>query len=161
MAVERPVIAHLRDGTPVAGWLAKANPAVWDVESHLAEHGRVDAWRLMHGYRADLVAAGHPFVLWLTGPRAGVIAVGCVTGPAVVEHHDDGRQHDVGPRPYCPVDAVAVKPPIGKAALLATFGFSGAEVIRTPRSGNPLALTPDELDLIADLLPADPWADPA
>jgi hypothetical protein len=149
--VSRPTIAHLRSGMPVGGWLCKANPDIWDVESHLVEHGRVDKWRLMHGYRADLLAAGHPFVLWLTGSRAGVIAVGTVTGRAEVVDTDDA-----GPRPYCPVDAVAVEPVL-KADLLAELGFEMTEVVRTPRAGNPLALTPDELDLIADHLVDDPW----
>jgi hypothetical protein len=149
--VSRPVIARLRSGSPVAGWLCKANPEVWDVESHLVQHGRVDRWRLMHGYRADLVAAGHPFVLWLTGPRSGVIAVGAVTGRAEIVDSEDA-----GPRPYCPIDAVAVTP-VPKAALLSQLGFEMAEVVRTPRAGNPLALSPDELDLIADHLDHDPW----
>lgn len=146
----RPVIARLRSGAPVAGWLCKANPEVWDVESHLAEHGQVDRWRLQAGYRADLVAPGHPFVLWLTGPRSGVIAVGEVTSRAVV------RDSRAGPRPHCDVDAVAV-PRIPKAALRAVPGFELAEVVRTPRAGNPLALSPTELDVIADHLGADPW----
>jgi hypothetical protein len=149
--VSRPTIARLRSGTAVAGWLCKANPEVWDVESHLAAHGRVDRWRLMHGYRAELLAPGHPFVLWLTGPRSGVIAVGFVTGRAEIA--DDG---DAGPRPYCPIDAVAIDP-IRKATLLADLGFELAEVVRTPRAGNPLALTPDELDMVADHLEHDPW----
>jgi len=105
----------------------------------------------MRGYRAELVAPGHPFVLWLTGPRAGVIAVGTVTGPAEV--HDCGP---AGPRPCCPVDAVAVAP-VRKATLLLDIGFQTSEVVRTPRSGNPLSLTPDELDLIGDHLDHDPW----
>jgi hypothetical protein len=155
--MSRPVHAVLRDGTEVAGWLCKANPEVWDVESHLAEHGTLASWRLMHSYRAGLVVAGQPVVIWLTGARAGVIAVGTTTGVPELRRHDGARDAgEVRARPHVPIDAVAVEP-ITKAELLDVPGFELSEVVRTPRSGNPLALSPAELDHIADHLEVDPW----
>ena len=103
-------LAVLRDGTEVAAWVFKANPDVWDVESHLARHGAVDRWTLAPGYRGDLLVPGHRAVLWLTGSRAGVIAVGTVTGLAYEDlDEDEGRL-----RRWAPVQLRAV-PPVRKA----------------------------------------------
>ncbi|MEO5680940.1 MAG: hypothetical protein ABIS47_14875, partial [Acidimicrobiales bacterium] len=63
-------LAVLRNGTPVACWVFKANPEVWDVEAHLAAGHPVERWPVAPGYRGDLLAALHPALLWLTGRRA-------------------------------------------------------------------------------------------
>ena len=137
----------LRDGTEVAAWVFKANPDVWDVEGHLARHGSVERWTVGPGYRGDLLAAGQPAVLWLTGRRAGVIAVGSVTGAAFPElDADDGRL-----RRWAPVRLLAVDP-VRKAALLSDHRFHRPEVVRTPRLGSPLALTRAELDAVEESL---------
>lgn len=140
-----PPLPVLRDGTEVAAWVFKANPEVWDVEAHLDGVGSVDRWTMAPGYRGDLLAAGHRAVLWLTGRRAGVIALGSLAGPAYEDlDEDEGR-----PRRWAPVhlDAVA---PVRKATLLADPRFSRAEVIRLPRLGSPLALTRTELEAVED-----------
>ncbi len=137
----------LRDGTEVAAWLFKANPQVWDVEGHLARHGSVDRWTVAPGYRGDLLEAGQPALLWLTGSRAGVIAAGSVTG-LVYDDHDERRDRW---RRWAPVRLAAV-PPVRKATLLADPRFGRAEVVRLPRLGSPLALTKSELDAVEDAL---------
>ena len=140
----RPV---LRDGTEVAAWVFKANPEVWDVESHLARVGAVDRWTVAPGYRGDLLAAGQPALLWLTGRRSGVIATGEVAGEAYDDHDEDtGRW-----RRWTPVRLAAV-PPVRKGALVADPRFRRAEVVRLPRLGSPLALTRAELDAVEDAL---------
>lgn len=140
-------LAVLRDGTEVAGWVFKANPEVWDVEAHLAGHGSVDRWTLAPGYRGDLLEAGHPAVLWLTGRRAGVIAAGTVTGAAFDDLDEDtGRV-----RRWAPVHLAAVDP-VGKATLLADPRCRRPEMVRSARLGSPLALTRAELDAVEDAL---------
>ena len=141
------LLAVLRDGTQVAAWVFKANPDVWDVEAHLARHGSVDRWTLAPGYRGDLLAAGHPAVLWLTGRRAGVIAAGTVTGPAF----DDLDEETGRVRRWAPVRLAAVAP-VGKAALLADPRCRRPEMVRSARLGSPLALTRAELDAVEDAL---------
>ena len=140
-------LAVLRDGTEVAAWVFKANPDVWDVEGHLAAHGSVDRWTVAPGYRGDLLDGGHRAVLWLTGRRAGVIAVGSVTGPA----YDDLDEDDGRLRRWAPVRLEAV-PPIRKATLLADPRFRCPEMVRSARLGSPLALTRQELDAVEDAL---------
>lgn len=139
-------LAVLRDGTGVAAWVFKANPAVWDVEGHLARHGSVERWTLAPGYRGGLVGAGHPAVLWLTGARAGIIATGRVTGPAYDEPDDEGRL-----RRWAPVHLAAVDP-VGKAELLADPRFRRPEMVRSARLGSPMALTQAELAAVEDAL---------
>ena len=142
-------LAVLRDGTEVAAWVFKANPDVWDVEGHLARHGAVDRWTLAPGYRGDLVAAGHPAVLWLTGARAGVIAAGRVTGSAYEDlDEDDGRW-----RRWAPVHLEAVEP-VRKPLLVADPRCSRLEMVRSARLGSPLALTRAELDVVEDAIGA-------
>ena len=140
-------LAVLREGTEVAAWVFKANPDVWDVEGHLASHGAVNRWTLAPGYRGDLIAAGHPAVLWLTGARAGVIAAGRVTGSAYEDlDADDGRL-----RRWVPVALDAVDP-VRKPTLLADPRCQRLEMVRSARLGSPLALTQAELDALDDAL---------
>ena len=143
----REPLAVLRDGTEVASWVFKANPDVWDVEGHLARHGSVERWCVVPGYRGDLLAAGHAALLWLTGSRAGVVAVGTVTGTTCHEVDPEGEQL----RRWAPVHLRAVDP-VRKASLWADPRFHRAEVVRLPRLGSPLALTRSELDVVEDAL---------
>ena len=146
MARSEP-LAVLRDGTEVAAWVFKANPAVWDVEGHLARHGSVDRWTLAPSYRADLLGAGHRALLWLTGARAGVIAVGTVMGPA----YDDLDEDDGRLRRWAPVHLVAV-PPLRKPDLLEDPRCRRLEMVRSARLGSPMAVDADELAAIDDAL---------
>lgn len=140
-------LAVLRDGTEVAAWVFKANPDVWDVEGHLAAHGSVDRWPVAPGYRGDLLAAGHPAVLWLTGLRAGIIAAGTVTGPS----YDDLDEDDGRVRRWAPVRLQAVEP-LRKAVLLADPRFRRPEMVRSARLGSPLALDAAELEAVEDAI---------
>ena len=149
----RPPLPCLRNGTEVAAWVFKANPEVWDVEGHLARAGAVDRWPLAPGYRGDLLAAGHPALLWMTGGRAGVIAAGAVAGPAYDDHDEStGRW-----RRWAPVHLAAVAP-VRKADLIANPRFRGSEVVRLPRLGSPLGLTTPELEVVEDVIGgSDEW----
>ena len=138
-------LAVLRDGTEVAAWVFKANPGVWDVEAHLARHGAVQRWTVAPGYRGDLLRAGHPAVLWLTGRRAGVIAAGTVTGTA----YEDLDEEDGRLRRWVPVHLEAVEA-VRKPALLADPRCSRLEMVRSARLGSPMALTRAELDAVED-----------
>lgn len=144
--MSRP-LAVLRDGTEVAAWVFKANPEVWDVEAHLAVHGPVERWTLAPGYRGNLLAAGHPAVLWLTGRRAGVIATGTVIGAS----YDDLDEDTGALRRWAPVRLAPVDP-VRKATLLADPRCRRLEMVRSARLGSPLALTRTELDAIEDLV---------
>jgi hypothetical protein len=158
-------VAHLRDGTPVAAWLLKANPAVWDVGTFLASGAAVDRWRLARSYRSDLLAPGHPVVLWVTagdpGHPPGVWGVGEVTAGAEddVGEPDDPLWRDRAAqrqvRPYVEVRLRVLARPAPAAAVRDHVVLAGMELFRAPRMGSPVALTPDEWDALGGLLPTE------
>ena len=74
--------------------------------------------------------------------RAGVIAVGTVTGRAEI-----AESEEAGPRAYCQYDALAVEPAL-MATVPAGRGSERSVAVPQPRAGNPLALTPHPLHLI-------------
>jgi EVE domain len=145
-------IARLRDGTEVAAWLFKANPAVWDVVGAIAAINAdpgaepIDRWPMVASYRIDLVAPGQPCVLWVTGGRTarttGVWGMGHVTTEAYLDA-SDRRPDDT--KPWAGLDLEFLTQPIPLAELAADERFARAEIIRAPRVSSPVALTADEL----------------
>jgi hypothetical protein len=83
-------------------------------------------------YRLDLMAAGQPCLLWLSGRvRPGVHALGELLGPP-----------DVGPGgPEVPVRLTLLTDPVDRVDLLADPAASEAEVLRMPAGSNPSWLT--------------------
>lgn len=149
-------IAHLRDGTPVAAWLFKAKPEVWDVigaiEAILADPAapRIESWEMAASYRVDLVRPGHPCVLWVTGGRhaktTGVWGVGEVTTPPWFDtQSEEGR-----PRFEVGLELEHVAEPIRLIELATDERFARAEIIRAPRVSSPVALTAAEFGAIEE-----------
>ena len=156
---DREPVAHLRDGTPVAAWLFKAKPEVWDVvgaiRAILADPAAppIDSWEMAASYRVDLVRPGQPCVLWVTGgrhaPTTGVWAMGeVVTAPVFDVMSEEGR-----PRYGVGLDLDVVGDPVRLIELAADERFARAEIIRAPRVSSPVALTADELAAIEDAWP--------
>lgn len=162
-------VARLRDGTPVGAWMLKANPSVWDIGSALVEGTPLDWWRLAPGYRAGLVAPGHPCAVWVTRGdarvRSGVWAVGRVTGAPVPGSgdpddplwRDAAAQRQV--RPRIAVDLEPLDEPVAREVLAEDPRLCGTEVLRVPRIGNPAAITPGEWAALCEWLPGD-WVTP-
>ena len=160
-------IAQLRDGTEVAAWMFKANPAVWDVVEALRLHHessgdrRIESWRMAHSYRVDLVHTGQPCVLWVTGgrrsPHAGVWAIGHVSSEPYLDVVDPldslwvDRTTQDRVRPYVGVELDVFEGPILLSELLHDQRFSGAEIRRAPRVASPVALTSQEMSAILEL----------
>lgn len=159
-------VASLRDGTEVGAWLLKANPAIWDIGTALREGTDLDWWRMARSYRNDLVATGHPCVMWVThGDRrvgSGVWALGAVTGPVDEDcgDPDDPLWRDEAARrqlrPRLPVRLEVLSRPVLRAAFAADPRLHHAEVLRVPRIGNPAVLTPDEWEALLDLVEDPP-----
>ena len=79
-------------------------------------------------YRLELMAAGQPCVLWLSGrDRPGVHALGVLTG--AVQPDDDGWT--------VPLALTLLPEPIPRAELLADPVAREAEVLRMPAGSNP------------------------
>ena len=101
-------------------------------------------------YRLELVAAGQPCLLWLSGrDRPGVHALGTVAGP--VRAATDG--------PVLPVELTRLPEPVPRADLLADPRMRDAEVLRMPAGSNPSWLSREQFAAVLDRLP-DPGLGP-
>jgi hypothetical protein len=102
-------------------------------------------------YRLDLMAAGQPCLLWLSGrDRPGVHAVGTLAGPP-------GRDAD---GPVVPVRLTLLPEPVDRAELLADPVARGAEVLRMPAGSNPSWLSREQFAAVLDRMPParlGPW----
>ena len=155
------VIAELRDGTPVGGWLLKARPSIWDIGTALRDGTDLDWWRLAPSYRAELVRAGHRCAMFVTRGdgrvRSGVWAIGEVTGDPVEDTgdpddplwRDEAAQRQL--RPRIPVRLDVLGEPVAREAMVADPRLAGTEILRVPRIGNPAALTPGEWSALCEL----------
>jgi hypothetical protein len=95
-------------------------------------------------YRLELMAAGQPCLLWLSGrDRPGVHALGSVEGP--VEEVDGG--------PTVPVRLTLLPEPVLRAELLGDPRMQDAEVLRMPAGSNPSWLSRTQFDAVLDRAP--------
>ncbi|SNR78623.1 hypothetical protein SAMN06272737_12555 [Blastococcus mobilis] len=92
-------------------------------------------------YRLDLMAAGQPCLLWLSGrDRPGVHALGEVTGH--VENRPEG--------PVVPVRLTLLTEPVPRSELMADPRMAAAEVLRMPAGSNPSWLSAEEFAAVLD-----------
>jgi hypothetical protein len=118
--------------------LAAGEVACWVLKTSRPPEAIVSGWRpgseqalsrcVRPSYRLDLMAAGQPVLLWLSGrEQPGVHALGVLDGPVTTDA--DG--------PVLPVRLTRLAEPIGRAELLADPGARDAEVLRMPAGSNP------------------------
>jgi hypothetical protein len=92
-------------------------------------------------YRLDLMAAGQPCLLWLSGmDRPGVHALGELAGD--VEDRPDG--------PVVPVRLTLLAEPVPRADLMADPRMQEAEVLRMPAGSNPSWLSAAQFAAVLD-----------
>lgn len=116
----------------LGAWLFKSTPAALPVAEVLRTgFGTVTGRCVRPGYRTDLVRAGQPVLLWVSGrdPEhpAGIYARGRTTGAGAYD----------GSEPFVPVRLCAVEPTVPRVELLAHPVLAWAEVIRMPAGSNP------------------------
>jgi hypothetical protein len=133
--------------------LSADDVAAWLVKTSLPPEELVDGWPpgdtrrlqrcLRASYRLDLMRAGQPCLLWLSGrDRPGVHAVGTIAGSPTT---------GVG-GPEVPVTLRRLRRPVPRDLLLRSPAFAGAEVVRMPAGSNPSYLTAAQLSAVRDLL---------
>jgi hypothetical protein len=142
--------------------LAAGDVACWVLKStrppgELAPGWVAPASRLLsrcvrRSYRLDLMAAGQPCLLWLSGRESpGVHALGVVCG--AVEDRPEG--------PVLPVRLTLLAEPVPRADLLADPRMRAAEVLRMPAGSNPSWLSAEQFTAVLDRVDGDrlePWA---
>lgn len=123
----------------LGAWLLKGNADLTDLRGRFARDPRVERWCVRPGYRARLMRAGQPVLLWASGSRRrdvpyGVWGAGRLTGPA---HQDpDGGWH-------VPLDLLVAAPDrwVSRAEIRADVRLAGLEVLRQPQAANPSFVT--------------------
>jgi hypothetical protein len=124
----------------LGAWVVKASPTE-DTVAELVRRGFSTDWTscVRPTYRTDLVEAGQPVLLWVSGrdasTPAGIHARGVTTGSAAY-----GEDQVRVPLRLEPVD-----PPVRRADLFGHPVLQGAEVLRMPAGSNPSYLTVEEL----------------
>ena len=128
----------------LGAWVVKASPE-GDTVAELVRRGFATDWVscVRPSYRADLVEADQPVLLWVSGRSAGIRAAGVTTGPASY----DGSQLSV------PLRLQPVDPPVQRAELLEHPVLRDAEVLRMPAGSNPSYLTREQLDALTAAWP--------
>jgi hypothetical protein len=95
-------------------------------------------------YRLELMDAGQPCLLWLSGPRRpGVHALGVLAGPPDVD----------AAGPVVPVRLILLTRPVGRTDLLADPAVRDAEVLRMPAGSNPSWLSPAQFAAVLARVP--------
>ncbi|WP_433385166.1 hypothetical protein [Micromonospora sp. KLBMP9576] len=139
---------HLDD---LGAWLVKGNADRTDLAGRFARDPRVTSWCVRPGYRARLMRAGQPVVLWASGSRGGlaygVWGVGVVAAAAVPG--EPGAAWTV-PLELTVLDGAHR---IRRGLLRADARLAGAEVFRQPQGANPSFLTVAEFAALREHLP--------
>ena len=131
--------------------LTAADVACWVFKSAVPAARLDPGWRpgtarsltrcVRASYRLDLMAAGQPCLLWISGRTApGVHALGVLTGGA--------REDERGP--VAPVRLTLLADPLPRAALLADPVARDAEVLRMPAGSNPSWLSAEQFAAVLD-----------
>jgi hypothetical protein len=137
----------------LGAWLLKAAPGAALHELAGSGYATVTTRCVRPSYRTDLVAAGQPVLLWVSGhdPRCpvGVHAAGRTTGP--VEDSVDGL--------VMPVRLSPVSPVVPREALVADPLLASLEVLRMPAGSNPSYLDVTQYDALRAAFPQTDRAD--
>lgn len=134
----------------LGAWLLKANGVSSDIAQVAARRQPVRTWCVRPGYRADLMAAGQPALLWVSGDRRrvtpGIWAVGELSGrpavsggklrvPLALRWLDEDRR-------------------VHRDTVRADGELAALEVLRQPQGANPSFVTAEQMVVLRAYLPA-------
>ena len=126
----------------LGAWLVKASGAAPSTREHARTgFAGVETWCARPTYRTDLVVAGQPVLLWVSGSEpglpAGIHARGRTTGPA-----RDGA---------VPMVLAPLEQPLLRSELVGHPELVGLEVLRMPAGSNPSYVTPGQLAVLVEM----------
>jgi hypothetical protein len=127
----------------VGAWLFRCNPRNIDM-AELRRAGGVDSRCAVRTYRLDLIRAGDPVALWVTGPSkatitAGIWMLGYATGE-IEGREISGATASELPRVLLR-DMTPLPAPVPRSELASHPPTLGMEVLRQPFGPNPSYLT--------------------
>ena len=138
-------------GETLGAWLIKTSPSATPVDELLRTAFATVTGRCVRPtYRALVVAAGQPVLLWISGNDArhpaGVYAHGHTTGPVEPEAEPE-KDGAAGGRPalVMPIRLTPLDPPILRREVQQQPCLSALEVLRMPAGSNPSFLTRAQL----------------
>jgi hypothetical protein len=136
--------------TDVACWVLKSRRSPTEIDAGWIPGTQRTLTRcLRRSYRIELMRAGQPCLLWLSGQREpGVQAIGTLAGEAVPSE----QPGDGAPEVAVAVTLTRLLRPVERALLLADHEFAGAEVLRMPAGSNPSYLSPARFGALLELL---------
>jgi hypothetical protein len=126
----------------LGAWVLKASGAAPSTREHVrAGFAHARTWCVRPTYRTDLVAAGQPVLLWVSGTEAGlpagIHAHGRTTGPA-----RDG---------VVPLVLDPLEDPLLRSELVGHPDLAALEVLRMPAGSNPSYVTPEQLAMLVGM----------
>ncbi|WP_381552902.1 hypothetical protein [Streptomyces eurythermus] len=138
-----------------AGWLLTCSQEIFDLEAFRRSGGELNSWRvsLLWGE----LAANDPFVLWLSGPRGGVVARGSLTSPAHWEGNPDPAFWAKPPAPayFVPLTVERwLSTPIPARTVRTDPTFATATIVTMPGGRNPHRLSATQWDRLANMIDA-------
>ena len=129
----------------LGAWLVKVDPRSSDVASMAGDDFASVVTRCVRPtYRTELVEAGQPVLLWISGRDpahpAGLHAQGRTTGPV----------DQLGPDHVLPVSLSALEHPVPRDELRAHPLLVRLEVLTMPAGSNPSYVTREQLDALRE-----------
>lgn len=136
--------ARASSADSLGAWLLKARGAEPETQAHVrSAFVDVETRCVRPSYRTDLVVAGQPALLWVSGNAPGL--------PAGIYAH--GRTTGLASDGAIPVRLSPLLPPLLRSELLGHPVLSGMEVLRMPAGSNPSYVTRGQLAALTDLSP--------
>lgn len=135
-----------------ATWIFQASPAHYDIEASLKTEN-VELWNLRQ--HASKVNTGDRVLIWISGKKSGIYAVGEVTTQPVDRlDSSTGKSywkstggHQVWPRVEVRYNRVLLERPLLKRYLEFDAALSNLKILKQPRGTN-FSVTPAEWEAI-------------
>ena len=145
---------HLRTAT----WVLQCNPKLFDVFAQRGVFGVPEDWAI-NRYK-DRVEHGDRVVFWVSGPDAGVYALGEVVGEPFEGDVDDlFVLDDDHPHwdTFLPIELYIdlFEQPIKRTELKRNPTFASDPIMSMPWSANPHPMSSEALEILLDRLPTD------
>ena len=132
-------------------WLLTCNRDVFDLDSFRRDGHELQAWSVVR-YRRELADGGR-FVMWITGPKGGLIGRGRFTGAPTQQASspDEYWQEDPGQRWYAPlVMDEWLDEPVSRAEFAEDPRFMETSPFRTLFAGNPHRLSDSQWEAFSE-----------
>nr|WP_275464977.1 EVE domain-containing protein [Streptomyces noursei] len=119
-------------------WLLACNAEVFDLDSFRRDGQELRSWSVVR-HRKEM-AEGDRFVMWLTGPRGGLIGRGRLSGVPTQQPSSPDKywRTDPGTRWYAPLVIDGwLENPVPRSRFTTDARFAGTTTLRTLFAGNP------------------------